>query len=307
MCCSLDQASGKFILTQISLKDDDAQKIHVKGLYDHAPKSVAERFTRFFQRLESFEKIAEIADESFHLLKPIFQRCTNVITYQTLHDLHHSAHCIEHVLHSFCFLGDIVRISSGKFFQDQEGSQLSYLRCASRVCHATAHCFATLDFLDHLKLVSLSQFEKSFKYAHLISTLGFSLWTVSLLWQRYQGKDNDQFDDDMNIHLGGCLFEASHFLEEIEVLSPNIGFIVGKVGALAGIIHAWSVIQRLSPKDSEIIEFDIPKEKMTDKQSFCHIAYSEACKSIKCHETVDFKNFCKPVKPIKNKKKNKTA
>lgn len=305
MCCSLDLAVGKFILKEISL-EDDASKVHVKGIYDHAPKTLTERFTRYFQRIEALEKIAEIVDESFHLFQPIFQRHTNPMVYQTLHDLHHSAHCIEHILHSFCFLGDLVKISSGKFFKDQEGNSLSYLRCASRICHVTAHCFATVEFLNHLKLTSLNQFEKNFKYKHLMSTVGFALWTVSLFWQRYQGEVNDQFDDDMNIHLGGCLFEASHFLDEMEILSPTLGFIVGKVGALAGVIHAWSVVQRLKQKDSEEIEFDIPKVKFPQgEQELSHTAFSEECKGITCHPLNGLK-ICAPCpSPKKGKKKPK--
>lgn len=311
MCCSLDQAAGNFILADIPLSGSDPQKIHVKGIYDHAPKSYGEYFTRAFQRIELFEKIAEIVDESFHLLnswKPILQQpiilsCTNPMVYQTLHELHHSAHCIEHVLHSFCFLGDVVRISRGIFFQDQQGNHLNLLRSASRICHATAHCFATIDFLNHLKLTSFNQFGNVFKYTHLISTAGFALWTISLLWEYHQGQVDDQFNDDMHIHLGGCLFEASHFLEEMEISSPTLGLIVGKVGALAGIIHAYSIIKRLSPKDSEEIEFDIPKAKLHLKeQGFCHTAFSPHCSGITCHPVIGLNIECAPLRKKKNKK-----
>lgn len=278
MCCPLDQLNGKLIVQAVAFEkseDDQDDIMHLKGIYDRSPDSFAERISRYFQRVELLEKIAEIADETFHLFNTIFQRYTNLMVYQTLRNLHHGAHDIEHVLHSFCFLGDIARLFSGTFFKDQEGNQLDYLRSLSRICHAVAHCFATAEFLTKLKLLPSSQFEKIFKYATLLSTLGYALWTTSLIWERHQGKINKQFAEDMCIHFGGCIFEAVHVIEGMDVLSPSLDYAVGKVGSLAGIIHAWCVVSRLMPQDQEEIEveFKLPEEDThsEDEQSpNCH-------------------------------------
>jgi hypothetical protein len=278
MCCPLDQLSGKLIIQAVAFekKNDDHDDImHLKGFYDRTPNSLTERILRYFQRIELLEKIMEIGDESFHLLNTVFQRYTNLMVYQTLRNLHHGAHDIEHVLHSFCFLGDVARLFSGKFFQDQQGKRLDYLRCLSRICHAVAHCFATAQFLSELKLLPLNQFEKTLKSANLLSALGYAMWTASLVWERYQGKANEQFAEDMGIHLGGCVFEAVHVIEEIEGLSPSLDYTLSKVGSLAGIIHAWCVVHRLMPQDQEEIEveFTLPEEQdhpEEDSSPHCH-------------------------------------
>lgn len=278
MCCPLDQLNGNFIVQAVAFEkseDDQCDTMHLKGIYDRTPHSLTERISRYFQRLELLEKIAEIADETFHLFNNIFQRYTNLMVYQTLRNLHHGAHDIEHVLHSFCFLGDLVRLASGNFFKDQQGEQLDKLRSLSRICHAVAHCFATAGFLTELKVLPSNQYEKIFKYAPFLSTLGYALWTVCLIWERHQGIVNDQFEEDMCIHLGGCIFEAVHVAEEIDHLSPSIENAMGKIGSLAGIIHAWCVVQRLMPKDQEHIDakFNLPEEddhEEEDQSPHCH-------------------------------------
>ena len=306
MCCSsLDSVIGRFFPEKITLeKSEEGDVIHVKGMYDRAPSSGYGRFSRYLQRLELCEKIAEIVDESFHLMQPLLQQYTNAMVYQTLRNLHHGAHTFEHVLHPFCVLGDGLRLLSGTFFTDQEGKRLNQLCMLSRICHAVAHCFATADFLHKLQLCSLERYEKIFKYAAFLSTLGHALWAISLIWQRYQGEENEWFTEEMGIHLGGCLFEAVHVVEGMGSLSPAFDSIVGKIGSLAGVIHAWCVVQLLMPKDRESIEFELTlpeKEKEIDNdsedgitQKSCspncfHVAYTRNCWGITCH----------PVKPPK--------
>lgn len=283
MCCPLDQANGKFIVHAVAFErseDDQDDIMHLRGAYDRTPHSMGERICRYFQRIELLEKIAEIADETFHLFDTIFERYSSLIVYQTLRNFHHGAHDIEHVLHSFCFLGDVARLFSGTFFKDQQGKRLNYLRSLSRICHAVAHCFATAEFLNKLKILPLNQFEKMVKYATLLSTLGYALWTASLIWERHQGHANEHFAEDMCIHLGGCVFEAVHLCEGRDVLSPSLENALGKVGSLAGMIHAWCVVQRLMPKDQEEIEveFILPEEDDHSEEE-----QSEEEQSLNCH------------------------
>lgn len=264
MCCSLDQLSGRLIVQMVGFEknEENEEKIlHLRGIYDRSPKTWADRFSRFFPRLELLEKISEVVDEFFHLCGPLFQQYTNLMVYQTLRHLHHAAHDVEHVLHSFCFLGDLTRILTGKFFEyhDQERTQLDYVRSLARICHAVAHFFATAEFLHELKLCRLDKFEKAFKYTAVFSLVGYAIWTTSLVWQRYQGGANDQFASDMCIHLGGCLFEAIPLTKTMNSFAPYTSFL-NKAASLAGIIHAWFVVQRLMPQDREevVAEFIIP-------------------------------------------------
>lgn len=268
MCCSLDQTKGRLDIHDIDFEGREqyaGTPLYLKGFYDHTPKTLSDRVTRFFQRLELVEKIAEVADECFHLFNSVFQRYTNLMVYQTLNNLHHATHEVEHFLHAFCFLGDVVRLVSGKFAEYQDG-EIDYLRTLSRVCHTTAHFFATAQFLHEHKLCYAGEFEKAFKYASLVSAAGYALWTISLIWRWHQrgihneskddeikeegNKGNDDSISDIGIYLGGFLFETINFTRALDSF-VSYNSLLKKSGAVAGIIHAWFSVQRLMPKDKE--------------------------------------------------------
>ncbi len=268
MCCFLDQVNGRFVPQAIAFKEfGEEKKYYIKGVIDHTPTTLTRRVSRFFQRLELLEKIAEIVDESFHLLGSVFHSYTSLTVYQTLHNLHHNAHDIEHFLHSFCFLGDLFRVTSallgyGNFFEykDSEHKQLDYLRSAARVCHTVSHFFATASFISEIKLIRFGLLEQRvFKYAALVSSLGYALWTASLLWNRHQGQLNKQFKSDLTIHFCGFIFEALPLTKTLKAFISH-SFLINKITALAGIIHAWSMVKRLMPQDREEVEgkFIIP-------------------------------------------------
>jgi hypothetical protein len=253
MCCPLDNVKGNLSITNVVIEKEGQKKTYVvHGIYDRTPPTLADRVFRFFQRLELIEKIAEIADESFHLFGTLLQRYTGVLVYQTLRNLHHAAHDVEHVLHTFCFLGDVARLMTGKFFEyhDKELKQFDYTRSAARVCHAISHFLATAAFLSELKLYQLSCLDKAFKYTTASSALGYAIWTISLIWRRHQGKTDEQFSSDLGIHLAGCLFTAIPLTKTLAVLAPY-AYIINRLTAIAGMIHAWCVVQRLMPKDRE--------------------------------------------------------
>jgi hypothetical protein len=235
--------------------------VSVTGTYDCTPKSWADRISRYFQRLELIEKVAEIGDESFHLLGSFLQRHTNSAVYQTLRNLHHGAHDIEHVIHAFCFLGDAVRFFSKKFFLDREGKPLGYLGSLSRVCHAVAHFFETTNYLQELKLLPpLGGFQRIFKYGALFSTIGYSCWTIHLIWQHYRQRvANNQFASDMSIHVGGCIFESIRLTEVMDHLGSH-AFLLNQVASLAKVVQAWFIVQYLMPKDKEVVtvEYALP-------------------------------------------------
>lgn len=262
MCCPLDQIKGRLVLAVAFDKNEKNQKIlHLKGIYDHTPKTLGERISRFFQRLELLEKIAEIADESFHLFGSLLQRYTNLMVYQRLRSLHHAAHDVEHTLHAFCFLGDLSRLFTGQFIV-YEGKKIAYLPTLSRLCHTIAHSCATAQFVHELKLVALDKIEKVFKYGAILSTIGYAVWTISLIWQRHQGKVNQHFSSDLSIHLGGFFFESFQLINRLDIAAPY-SFVINKIASLAGIIHAWCFAQRLMPQDQEEVatHFVLPEEK----------------------------------------------
>lgn len=259
MCCPLDQVNGRLFIQALDFEEErDNEKIcHIRGIYDRTPATLADRVFRFFQHIELIEKIAEIGDELFHLLGTVFQRYTSVLVYQTLRNLHHAAHDVEHVLHTFCFLGDLTRLMTNQFFEyhDEERTQFDYVRSAARVCHITGHFLATASFLSELQLYQFKVLEKYFKYAPAFTALGYAIWTLSLIWRRHQEEADDHFSSDLGIHLAGCLFEAIPLTKSISTLAPY-AHVINKVTAIAGIIHAWCVVQRLMPQDQEELEGD---------------------------------------------------
>lgn len=270
MCCPLNHANGKLLIQDIAIEEgkNNHKIYHVHGIYDRAPATLADRLSRFFQNLELLEKIAEIADELFHLFGTILQKNTTAPLYLTLRNLHHAAHHVEHVLHSFCFLGDLVRIASGKFveYQEQENKQIDYLRTASRVCHAFSHFLSTASFLSEIQICTLSRFDKVFKYTAAFNALGYAIWTISLIYRRFQGNANEQFVSDLGIHLGGCIFELIPSLKTISTFVPHTA-LLNKVASIAGIIHAACVVQRLMPRDQEEIEGDFIASEDTPHES----------------------------------------
>jgi hypothetical protein len=265
MCCPLNRVAGKLTIQAVALEEIDDPKetiYHLQGIYNRTPPSLSDRAFRFFQWVELIEKIAEIADESFHLLGTVLQRFTSILVYQTLNNVHHASHDIEHILHSFCFLGDLSSLIAGKFFvyDDEKQKQFDYLRSAARVCHTMSHFLAFTTFLSEHKLGRFGVLEKLFKYAPVFNALGYALWTTTLIWRRYQGKSNDQFFSDLGIHMGGCLFETLPLTKSINTMAPY-GHIINKMAAVAGIIHAWFVVQRLIPPDCEEVtcQFVMPE------------------------------------------------
>jgi hypothetical protein len=261
MCCQLDHVHGKLLLQTVHFEEDNTEnekKLHVSGFYDRTPKTLGDRFSRYFHNIELVEKIAEIVDESFHLFSSLLQHFTDSIVYQTVRDLHHAAHHIEHILHPFCFFGDIVRLLTGKFFENrnEEHRRLNLLRNVARVCHAVAHFFANVEFLHKLKLCRVGQLDQAFKYAPLLSAAGYALWTISLIWERYLGIKDENFASDMSLHFGGFLFKAIPFTEHFDLFTPYTN-LMHRASSLAGIVHAWFVAQRLMTPDREHFETHI--------------------------------------------------
>lgn len=269
MCCPLDQVHGRLVVQSVG--EGEGNDLHLRGVYERTPLTWADWVFRIFQRLELAEKFAEIFDESFHLSGSILQSTTSPVLYQTFSNLHHAAHEIEHLLHAVCFIGDLSRVVTGRFFHDEEGKNLDYIRSAALVCHAVSHFLATLQFLEDHNLIKLNRFQPVLKFMPLFSSAGYAMWTAALIWRRHQGEENNRFAADLGVHLGGFLFVAIPLAKDVSEFAQYAS-VIKKLSALAGIIHAWCVVDRLMPQDREEFDtkFTLPDEFLDESSHHDH-------------------------------------
>ena len=266
MCCPLDQVHGRLVVQAVG--EGEGNELHLRAVYDRTPP---DRIFRFFQWLELGEKYAEMFDESFHFCGSILKITATPAVYLTFHKLHDAAHEIEHFLHAVCFLGDVSRVMTGRFFHNGEGKELDYLRCAALVCHAVSHFLASVQFLVDNNLIKVNRYQHILKWMPLFSAAGYAMWTAALIWNRHQGEENKRFAADLGVNLGGFFFVAIPLANDVSELAPYAS-VIKKLSALAGIIHAWCVVDRLMPQDREEIEtkFTLPDEFLDESSHHDH-------------------------------------
>lgn len=260
MCCPLDRQTGR-INYQISPPNEDNKednKYVITVFYCPRPNTLADRISRLFQKIELLEKIAECVDEACHLLGSTFQ--THARLSKALYDCHDNAHQIEHVLHSFCFLGDLSRLWCGRFFVyhpcEEKEKQIDWRHSAARICHAVAHMLTTLKFFNEHRLIPFARLEKLGKLATLFSVSGFAI-TVLSMWQQRRPHCSSEaatWSSDFRIHLTGLLFSTHLCLQAAGIKSYAT---IHKLAALCGIIHASSIVNRLLPSDDIKLETTI--------------------------------------------------
>jgi hypothetical protein len=161
---------------------------------------------------------------------------------------HQPAHEIEHTLHAFCFLNDIVRF--GVFLSTlshQSLKKLDFLKTTSTLCHSASHFLATAKFLSKIDLLPTGVLKGAFKYTPWLSAGGYAAYAIYLLNTHRKKSFHGHFKQEMAIQLSGIAFEV---LPGGAVAVP----IIKKIKLIAGMIHAMSVIYFLSPKDVEIIK-----------------------------------------------------
>jgi|GEM_PF-2732803 len=294
MCCLAPSTIGTFVVTKFHKIVEEADKkiFHFEGFYNRTPAAPADRLLYFFERLELVEKIAEIADECFHLFGSLCKRYANAEVYQTLSHLHHGAHHIEHVLHSFCFLHDVihfVRFLSHLCGHDDDiiVNPFTYLSLLARISYAFAHFLATIQFLDSLKLCRGGALGSLFKYAPIMIAIGDSLSITSLIWQCYEKinrqdeeKDKDQEKEEqlisnIFIYLSGLLFEILPFAKNMYSFTRYSLFMT-KAASIAGIIHAWFIVQRLT-ENKIIAKFEEIEGKL---KLVCNTGHHDRCDHI---------------------------
>jgi hypothetical protein len=221
-------------------RKDGVRVIGVKITGKITVSNSASKIQTIFQGIELLEKGAELADETFHLMNRVFKAYCSTPIFKLLSETHHAAHQLEHVFHSFCFLGDVYRFDKW-VFNSKARHDTAYLYAASRVCHAVAHLLASLSFLSDLEIISGTY---SSKTQHLVNMAGYGLGTIHLLKNKIEKKPNENFKSDLGIQLGGFVYESLTALNSYPTLN--------RLTALAGIIHAFSVVHRLLPSQQHL-------------------------------------------------------
>lgn len=260
MCiCVSHQLPGKLALYAKHFEEKDGKYfVKVQGNIDRTPKTTGENIFRWFQRMELVEKIGEIADESFHLFGAFLQAYAPILIYRTAHNIHHAAHEIEHLLHSFCFFGDVTVLLSGNYFIDENGDQLHSLLLLARITHTFSHFLAFLSFMEEHQLAPLGRLEKILKIRSLFSVIGYALTLIYIISKRNEEKIKKHLYSELGIHLGGFLFYAIPLTTSSSALKS--------LTALAGIIHAWASANRLMMQDQEKVkgELELPMDFFTN-------------------------------------------
>jgi len=218
--------------------------------HHHHHHGIAAFFSVTFQCVECIEKIAEVADEAFHLLGAFIEQYTDAVVFQTLSSLHDITHEVEHVLHAFCLGGDITRLIGGRFIvyhhDNQHHHRIDYLRTLARVCHLAAHLLASLEFLNVQQICSLAGMERYFAYGNLFSATGYAIWTIQLVWNRFQENADELSLTELFMQAGGFLFEAVQFINKVDPFNPYL-LMLNPAASIAGIIHASLVVHYLVP------------------------------------------------------------
>lgn len=251
MCCPLDKNEGTFYLNNGHLHD---HTVHIKGTIDFTPQNFSLRVTRFFQRMELFEKTLELFDEGFHATAFLIKRFASARFYEFTNVLHTSAHEIEHFLHSISFYGDIARLSAGTFFEyhDSKKRKIDLFRSLSRIFYAVSHFFSHIELLKSLEILKTNRLDKVLKYKTALTFAGHSIWVISLIWRNHILKSKESnFLERLNVYLAGCAYEGLELARNWKRIQPY-KFYLSRLQALAGMAHAWSVISLLLPEKQKI-------------------------------------------------------
>jgi hypothetical protein len=265
MCeCALESIKPSFTASLktsgISLNKNNASEVSfgLRARLNYVPESFSKRLMSWAQTATRIEAVAEIIDEGFHVTEKIIQSLGKPQIYEYFSNIHVGAHCLESGLHAFAFVWDFARIAAGKFWvylpkQPQEAIRnIDFLRSTGRVCQFASHFFATINFAQTLELISLGKWANLFRYGGLaLSTVGFTTWTVSLLWNRLiKGKREKHFTSDLIIQMGGALFSGLPLVNRVTNLTsiaPKLGEGLSYLSSFAGIAHASAIAYRVWP------------------------------------------------------------
>lgn len=205
------------------------------------PKNVLEYGLQAAQRMELAEKVAELADELFHLFREPLRAIVSSDTYAYFDTIHEGAHAFEHLLHSFCFLNDFVHIANGSFSKGNAAALIA------KICHLASHILAPLQLLNDLNIIDLGSGVSPLQViASSLSCVGYGISTINLLWQRFMEEHHHTTWVEITVQASGCCY---HLFVVIQTVAPPAAVILAPLQAIAGVVHAAVAIYRLLPSD----------------------------------------------------------
>jgi hypothetical protein len=177
-----------------------------------------------WQALVLCEKLAEIGDETFHLLGHNLKAVCSSQLYTFISDLHNSCHNIEHTLHSFCFFADVSLIYRGKFFAKKNSNLTDWGKTAGKICHLAAHFLATMELFSKLQILHVPIIAYLYVWTPHIAVIGSLFITIPLFFEP-------------RLNQKALIMSGS---ELIFNLSP-----IGNIKSIAGIINGCSVVNEI--------------------------------------------------------------
>jgi hypothetical protein len=236
---------------------------------DTTAKTWKDSFSRGFTQMEITEKGLEIIDESFHLLSDLIKAYSTLEFYEFSKSIHDAAHTLEHVMHNFCFFGNLHSIVFAKdFISRDEKKEIRWMVTAGKVCLVVSHALCTLTMLKDTNLVDFGQFTPILKYRNLFSFVAYTLPTISLI-QNY--KKNSK--KDITMYLSGSLFTGLPLINSVKCLESCLGGVsplLSKATAVAGIVHAILVRKALSSSKVSLTNYDAFVRSSNKTNGSCH-------------------------------------
>lgn len=135
-------------------------------------------------RLHFIDQSAQLVGRGYHLLTPLLHTYCSPQLIREISDLHEAAHTVEHVLHPFYLIGDVIQLNNilfdstkrASFFQKKNG-----LKIAATILHTTSHLIVTLEFCKKMRFFSTPGILKISPFTSTIHALALSLLIVDQL------------------------------------------------------------------------------------------------------------------------------
>lgn len=213
-----------------------------------SPNGIGERATQVCQRIEILELVMELIDQIAHIIFEPMRTLASHRVFEYFDTVHHGAHSLEHLLHSFCVVGDIVMIVRGRFFQNA-----SLLKIAARLNHLFSHALHSLLFIFQFKENELGPATWVVRIlAYGIDTIGYILTTIDLIWQKSMHAKSKVTSNQFAVAISGSIANG---ISTIEVIILHDNVIVHLVKAIMECIKAVFLLYQLMPSD----HYHIPK------------------------------------------------
>ncbi len=228
MSCCLNTSYQS--LSLIELSNSNGKNIYRLDYYN---KTYIESISGMLSKIKITEKISEIVDLGTHLFYPILTNYLNMKTLNVVDKIHSGAHQLEHLLHSFCFLNDLVAIANKEYLVYSHG-QIDLLQTTGKVIHSVSHCFSSVHYLYDLEIIKSSIITKIARYHLYLSAVGFALVSVGLILNiGHTHKVPGQPDNSKS----NLMFNISGFVNDLLQSTPTFKG-SRNLSDLVGLLHA---------------------------------------------------------------------